>query len=249
MFCTINYIETKKRFSRNLKIEKKNIGEIDFLKITVYKKSTLKRVDKKLKNKVDLAIVSDNIKDYNFNNFNVYNNDKYLINIAKITFKQILKISKIKPEELIICVVDRECEHPDFVRTLVNKAKIIKVATNSIDKYLTVSEGIIEDFGVGLVISSSIQNADIGIVLDNEPKIWFNNYSNTFLLNKKCIKIGAGLRKFVPVGISECDFAGVLHEYTEFKRLKLLNASALFKSGKYFEINEINIKNFLDIDM
>jgi len=246
MFCTVNFVETKKRFSKNFRIEKNKIGEIEFLKVTIYKESALKKIDKKLKSKVDLAIVSENIKDYNFNNFETYNNDNYLIDIAKYTFKCIIKMSNINPNLLSICVVDKQCKHPDFVRSLVNKAKIVKVCTNSFDKYLSVSEGVLDDFGVDLILSSSIKNANLGIVLENEPKIWFNDYSNIFLLNKKCVRIGAGLKKFVPTGISECDFAGVLHKYNEFKRLKLLNANTLCMNGKYYELNEYNIKNFLD---
>ncbi len=247
MFCTINYIETKKRFSKNYKIKIEKIGEVEYYNVTIFKKTAIKKIEKKLNDKVDFAIISDNLKEIEFEKFNIYNNNEFLNNIAEYTFKMIIKLSGIEINELSISIVDTECKHPEFVRSLVRKASILKVATNSIDKYLTVSEGILNDFGTSLVISSTVNSGDIGIIFGETPKIWFKSYENIYSINKNCVKIGVGLRRFVPQGINECDFAGLLQRYNDFKRLKLLNATTLCRNGKYFVINEYNIKNFLDI--
>ena len=246
MFCTINLVETKKRFSRNVVITNESIGELSFLKVVIYKKSALKKVEKRLKSKVKFAIVSKNIKDYDFEYLKIYNNDEYLINIAKHTFKYILKLMSLNPKDISVCVVDRECKHPEFVASLANRAGIVKVVTNDIDKYLTVSDSVLEDFGTSLVVKTTVSDTDFGIDLNETPYFWFGTKENCFELTNECVKIGSGFRKFVPQGISQCDFAGAIHKFREFKRLKLLNSDLLFKNGKYYEINKNNIKKFLD---
>ena len=53
MFCTVTFEESKKRFSRNLIIENKKIGNIEFVKAVIHKPNAIKRLEKRLKNKVD----------------------------------------------------------------------------------------------------------------------------------------------------------------------------------------------------
>lgn len=248
MFCTLCLEESKKRFCRNLKIEEKQIGEITFLKATVHKKSAIKKFEKKLKNKADTVILSENLKDYQFKNLKVYNNNYFIKNIAKYTFKNIIRLSKIPPNSLTVCIKDSKFEFSELVYSLANSANVIKIITNNFAEYTAICEKIYEDFGMELIITDKVESADLGIDFDCEnPRIWFNNPENYAEITKKCVKLSAGLKSYVPKGISECDFAGILQNYKEFKRLKLLHADLMLKNDKFFKINYDNIKNFLDI--
>ena len=247
MFCTLSLQESKKRFHKNLIIEECKIGDIEFLKIVVYKKTAVKKLEKKLKNKVDTVILSDNLKDLQFKKLKVYNNDAFIKSIAKYTFKNIMKLSKIPTNKLTICITDKECDFSDFVYSLATHATVIKIITDATEKYKDLSEKIYNDFGMLLILTSLAENADLGINFNTDnPRIWFNSPENFAELTKKCVKIGAGLRGYVPKGISECDFAGILRQYNDFRRLKLLHADVMVKNNKFYKINRENIKNFLD---
>ena len=200
-----------------------------------------------MKNKVDTAILSENIDEINFKNIKIYNCSNYLKEVSKSTFEGIINIVKIPINKLSVCVVDRDCEHPDFIYSLANKCSIIKIITNNFEKYLPFAEKIYNDFGMQPIVTSFVDDADLGIDLNSEiPKIWFNNQRNYVHITKKCVKIGIGFRKFVPTGINQCDFAGFLQNYNEFKRLKLVNADMFLRLEKLYKINAENIQNFLD---
>lgn len=248
MFCTLVLEESKKRFCRNLKIEEKQIGEIAFIKVTAHKKSALKKIEKKLKGKADTIILSENLKDFHFNKINVYKNDLFLKSIAKYTFKNIIKLSKIPPNSLSVCIKDSDCEFSDFVYSLANSSNTIKIITDNKEKYEIICNKIYDDFGMNPIISKDFEGVDLGVDFDSEnPKIWFKNPKNYAEITKKCVHLSAGLKGYVPKGISECDFAGVLKEYKIFRRLNLLHADLILKNNKFYKINQDNIKNFLDI--
>lgn len=247
MFCTLCLEESKKRFCRNLKTEEKQIGNIAFIKATIHKKSAIKKFEKKIKNKADTVILSENLKGYQFKNLKVYNNDFFIKNIAKYTFKNIVRLSKIPPNSLTVCIKDSKFEFSELVYSLAVSTNVIKIITKNFAEYNIISEKIYDDYGMELIISDSVENADLGIDFDCEnPKIWFNTPENYVEITKKCVKLSAGLKGYVPKGISECDFAGMLQNYQEFKRLKLLHADVMLKNDKFFKINYDNIKNFLD---
>ncbi len=247
MFCTISLNESKKRFSRNIIIKENTIGEVKYLNVILKKKSLLKKAEKKLKNKVDFAIVSENINELDFKIIKVFDSTSYLKNAAKSTFEKIIDLSNIETNKLSICVVDNNCEHPEFIYNLANKCSIIKIITQNFENYLKIADEIYSDFGMKPIVTSIIDNSDLGIDLSfNEPRIWFNSFDNYAKITKKCVKIGIGFRKLVPNGINQCDFAAVLQNYNEFNRLKLVNADMILKGDKFYKINENNIQNFLD---
>lgn len=249
MFCTLTLEERKKRFCRNLIIEEKQIGEIKFIKATAYKRSSIKRLEKKLKDRVDMIILSDNLKDLKFKKLKVYNNRDYIKRIAMYTFTNIIRLSKIPANQLSICITDKACEFSDYIFSIANKVAIIRIVTNNIDEYAIVSDKIYNDYGMSPIILNKEEKSDLGIIFDYEnPRIWFNAPENYSEITPKCIKLGAGLKGFVPKNINEADFAGVLKDFKDFRRLNLLNADLIFKNNKYFKINSNNIKNFLDID-
>ena len=249
MFCTISLIDSKKRFSKNIIIKEEKIGDIEYLKVLIRKLSLLNKVEKKLKNKVDKAILSENIdlNSVNFKNLNLYDCRFYLKEVAKTTFIKIINLTEIPANKISVCVVDKNCEYSDFIYSLVDKCSVIRIVTNSIEKYSQFAEEIYSDFGMKPIITSIVDNSDIGIDLScDEPKVWFNNYNNYVQITNKCIKIGVGFRKLVPPGINQCDFASVLQNYNDFSRLNLVDADLLLRFGKFYEINRNNIKNFLD---
>ncbi len=247
MFCTVCLEESKKRFCRNLIIEEKQIGEITFIKATVRKESALKRFEKKLKKRADTVILSDNLKGYEFKNLKVYNNDSFMKSIAKYTFKNIIRLSKITPNKLCVCICDKYFEFSELVYSLANQVSVLKIITDEKQKYQDLSNKIYDEFGMELILTEQADTADLGIDFNcDNPKIWFNSPDNYAELTKKCVKIGAGLKGYVPKGISECDFAGILQEYKDFKRLKLLHADVMVKNEKFYKINRDNIKNCYD---
>lgn len=247
MFCTLTLKTERKRFCRNLIIKERKIGNITFYEAVAYKKSAIKKLEKKLKGKADTVLLSENLKDVNFKKLKVYNNNIFLRNVSIYTFKNIIKLSKIPTNKLTICIVDKDCEYKEFVTSLSSHAAIIKIVTNKKEEYQILSDKIYEEYGMNLIISDKCDNADLGIDFDNVfPEIWFNSPNNCVILNNECVKIGVGLKKYVPQGINECDFAGVLKDYREFKRLRLLHADVLLKNKKFYKINRDNIKKFLD---
>lgn len=247
MFATLDFCKSKKRLSKNIRIEQKNIGEIEFLAITCYKKINCKKIERKLKNRVDTIILSDKIDNVDFENISVYNNEKYLKTISIYTFKNIIKLSGIPSNKLTVCLVDKNGMFADFAYSLANNASVVRIVTERQEFYNDVIERIYDDFGMKPIISNEIINSDLGLDLNGEePRIWFNSPDNFVLINKDCVKLGAGLKKYVPKGINQCDFAGVIHRYKDFKRLKLLNADVMIKNNGIYKINKDNIKNFLD---
>lgn len=249
MFCTISLIESKKRFSKNLIINENKIGELTYYSVVIRKKSLLKKVEKKLKNKVDTVIVSDNI-DFNeidFKKLSIYDSSNYFKEIVKSTFKKIIGFSNIPINKLSICVIDYYCEYPEFIYDLADKCSIIKIVTKNFEKYLPFADEIYDDFGMKPIVTSIVDSADLGIDLSSkESRIWFNNYENHAFITKECVKIGIGFNKLVPKGINQCDFASVLQNYKEFNRIKFANTDTIIKSNKLYKINENNIQNFLD---
>ena len=247
MFGTLCFKETKKRFKKCIRIEEKNIGEVDFLQVTCFKKLNSKKIEKKLKKRIDTIILSDNISGIQFERIAVYNNTDFLKTIATYTFKNIIRLSGIPSNKLSVCLIDKKGEFTSFAYSLANCASVVKITTDNDEKYNEIAENIYDDFGMNPIISKEISSADLGLDLsENIPKIWFNCPENFAEINKSCVKLGAGLRSYVPKGINQCDFAGVLQNYKDFKRLKLLNADVMIKNKKIYKINKENIKNFLD---
>ncbi len=248
MFATINLEKTKKRLKKSVKIEESKIGEVEFLKVTLFKELSPKKIERKLKNKVDTVILSESLSNNSFNKIKVYDSVDFIKNISAYTFMKIIKLSKIKANDLSVCVVDKKGDYTDFVKSLVKKASLIKIITQNDKDYLTLADEIYDEYGVQLIFSDDIGNCNLGINLDvSNPIIWFNCVKNYAKITKRCIKIGAGLSSSVPKGIFECDFAGILKEYRDFRRLNLITADYFEKDNFLYEINCKNIKNFLDI--
>ncbi len=249
MFATINFEKSKKRLKKSIKIEKLKIGKIDYLKVNVFKEIPAKKIERKLKNKVDTVLLSKNLSDLEFSKLKVYDSTDFIRKASAYTFIKMIKLSKLKANSISVCVVDKKGEFTDFVKDLVNKASLIKVITQNDKKYLALSDEIYDEYGVQLIFSDDISNCDFGINLDvSTPIIWFNCVKNYVKITKNCIRIGAGLKGKVPKGIYECDFAGILSEYQEFKRLNLITADCFERNDLLYEINCKNIKNFLDIE-
>ena len=78
MFATLTFLKSKKRLCKNIRIEEKHIGDIEYLNVVCFKKINPKKIEKKLKNKVDTIILAENINNIEFKNIKVYNSDKYL---------------------------------------------------------------------------------------------------------------------------------------------------------------------------
>lgn len=247
MFCTITFEKTKKKFRKNIRIENKSVGSVEYLKVTCFNKINTKKLEKKLSKTTDKIVLSDNIKDISFNKIEIYDNTDFLKNIAVLTFKNIINMTKIPTNKLSLSVTDKKARFTDFVYSLSKKASVIKVSTESLSEYETECKYIYEDFGMQPIISENVLEADLGIDLDKtNPIIWFNTPENYVEITKECVKLGAGLKSYVPKGISECEFAGLLKDYRDFKRLNLITAELMKKNGKFYKINHENIKNFLD---
>ncbi len=249
MFATVNLVKSKKRLRKSIKIEKCRVGEVEFIKVTLYKELPSKKIERKLKNKADTVVLSENLSHLEFNRINVYDSVEFIKSISVYTFIKIINLSKIEANNLAVCVVDKKGKYTDFIKTLVNKASLVKIITQNEQDYLNLSDEIYEEYGVQLIFSDEISNCDLGINLDvSNPIIWFNSVKNYVKITKNCIKIGAGLCGQVPKGIYECDFAGMLKGFKDFRRLNLITADYFEKDNRLYGINCKNIKNFLDID-
>ena len=246
MFCTLTYQATKKRFHKNLKIENKTIGEVEYLKAVCYKQIKPSKIENKIKSKVDTIILSSNLSHLEFKNIKIYNDDTFFKNIAISTFKKIISYSNIPANKLTVCLVDKNCNYADFSIYIAKRASVLKIITEN-EKYNDISEKIYDECGMKPIITSSYENCDLGFNLDCEnPRVWFKSQDNFAEITKHCVNIGIGLKSLVPKGINPCDFASALQEYNSFKRLRLLEADLMKKNEKYYKINFNNIKNFLD---
>ena len=247
MFATLTFLKSKKRLCKNIRIEEKHIGDIEYLNVVCFKKINKKKIEKKLKNKVDTIILAENINNIEFENIKVYNSDKYLKIISIYTFKNIIRLSNIPLNKLSVCLIDKKGLFADFAYSLANSASIIKIVTDKPEFFIEIKNKIYDDFGMEPIITNEMSDADLGLDLsDSIPKIWFKTPKNFVTIDKSCVALGAGLKKYVPKGINQCDFAGVLQKYKDFRRLKLLNAQVMIKNNGIYKINRDNIKNFLD---
>lgn len=242
MFATITLKSINKRFKKSFKIEKKKIGETEFLKVTLYKRISDRKLEKKLKNKVDTVILSDNLRGLNFKTINISNSDNFIKKTACYTFSDIIKLSGENANRITVCIIDKYGEYRWFVKGLVDKASVIKVITENLEDYTALSSEIYEEKGAELILTDDNEKCDIGMNLDvKKPYIWIKNTDNRIYISKDCIKLSQGISGVVPQDIYECDFANILREYKEFKRLNLISADCYEKNGYLYRVNSVNI--------
>lgn len=246
MFAMVTLKKSNKKLRKSYKIEKKFIGDVEFIKMTLFKEISAKKIERKLKNRVDKVILSGNLKNLNFEKMKVSDSSDFQKRIITNTFFDILSLSGLSPNRLTVCVNDRDGKNIDFVKKLVDKAVIIKVITDNKEDYSLLSSEVFEEFGTELVFSDNQKNCKIGIDFDSEkPIIWFNNPGNAIEISKDCIKLSSGISAIVPKGIYECDFANELKENIEFKRLNLISASFYKKNGFLYKFNSANVRGLL----
>lgn len=247
MFATVTLKKSSKKLRKSYKIEKKVIGETEFVNMFLYKQISSKKIEKKLKNKVDRIILSEKLKNLKFDRLDVSDSTEYLNRVLSNTFFDIIKLSGISPAELTVCVTDRYGENTDFVKRLVEKSAIIKIITENKNDYSALSTEIYSEFGTELVFSNREDYCKIGINFDLDTKlIWFKNPKNSIEISKNCIKLSNGISSFVPKGIYDCDFANELRAYREFRRLNFISAEYYKKNGYLFKINQSNIEELFN---
>lgn len=241
MFAIISYENKGKNNIIRYKIENAMFFNVKYLNVICFKKQAIRKIEKKLYKKIKNVVVTKNLNDIRFRKLNVIDSNALTSEITKVAFEKVLELKR----NCSISIKDNELNNKEFVKTIVNKCGLINVITDNIDDFYILSDVIYSEFGVLLQLNNKNFNEQIGVSLD-ENYIWFLKSQRKFIVRQGSVDFNSEILRHLPDGIDVNDFVFALLQENGFNSLKLEKEMVLERNNVFYQINEENIKKFLD---
>ena len=241
MFAIISYENKGKNNIIGYKIEKDTFCNVKYLNVICFKKQAIRKIEKKLYKKIKNVVVTKNLNDIRFRKLNLIDSNALTSEITKVAFEKVLELKR----NCSISIKDNELNNKEFIKSIINKCGLVNVITDNIDDFYILSDVIYSEFGVLLQLNNKNFNEQIGVSLD-ENYIWFLKSQRKFVVRQGSVDFNSEILRHLPDGIDVNDFVFALLQENGFNSLKLEKEMVLERNNVFYQINEENIKKFLD---